>query len=56
MKCAFIEKHRAEFSVKAMCLVLWVASSDWYAWRLRHHQPGSRRQFRLICDAAVRRV
>lgn len=31
MKYVFIEKHRAEFSVKTMCRVLQVARSGWYA-------------------------
>jgi putative transposase len=30
MKYVFIEKHQAEFSIKAMCRVLRVASG-WYA-------------------------
>ncbi|AJI83294.1 transposase for insertion element IS3 [Yersinia enterocolitica] len=51
MKYVFIEKHRAEFSVKAMCRVLRVARSGWYAWRLRRHQITPRQQFRLVCDA-----
>lgn len=51
MKYVFIEKHRAEFSVKAMCRVLRVARSGWYAWRLRRHQIPPRQQFRLVCDA-----
>ncbi|HCI6877959.1 TPA: IS3 family transposase, partial [Klebsiella quasipneumoniae subsp. similipneumoniae] len=53
MKYVFIEKHQAEFSVKAMCRVLRVARSGWYAWLKRRHQPGPRQQFRLISDAAV---
>jgi putative transposase len=48
MKYVFIEKHRAEFSVEAMCRVLRVARSGWYSWRLRHYQPGPRQQFRGI--------
>lgn len=32
MKYVFIEKHRAEFNIKAMCRVLRVARSGWYAW------------------------
>lgn len=56
MKYVFVENHRAEFSIKAMCRVLRVARSRWYAWRLRHHQPGRRQQFRQVCDAAVRRA
>ncbi len=54
MKYVFIEKHRAEFSVKAMCRVLRVARSGWYAWLLRRHQISPRQQFRLTCDEAVR--
>ena len=53
MKYVFIEKHRAEFSVKAMCRVLRIARSGWYDWLKRRHQPSSRQQFRLICDEAV---
>ncbi len=30
MKYVFIEKHQAEFSIKAMCRVLRVARSGWY--------------------------
>jgi transposase InsO family protein len=54
MKYVFIKNHQAEFSIKAMCRVLRVARSGWYAWRSRHHQQGPRQQFRLICDTAVR--
>ncbi len=56
MKYVFIEKHRAEFSIKAMCRVLRVARSSWYAWRLRRHRISPRQQFRPICDKAVRRA
>ncbi|HBX07587.1 MAG TPA: IS3 family transposase [Leclercia adecarboxylata] len=56
MKYVFIEKHRAEFSVKAICRVLRVARSGWYAWRLRRQQITSRQQFRLVCDTAVRQA
>lgn len=48
MKYVFIENHRAEFSVKAMCRVLRVARSGWYAWRLRRQQITPRQQFRLV--------
>ncbi|MBD5595839.1 MULTISPECIES: IS3 family transposase [Enterobacteriaceae] len=54
MKYVFIENHRAEFSVKAMCRVLRVARSGWYAWRLSRQQITPRQQFRLVCDTAVR--
>lgn len=56
MKYVFIENHQAEFSIKAMCRVLRIARSGWYALRLRHHQQSPRQQFRLICDAAVRKA
>ncbi|MEL4205008.1 IS3 family transposase [Plesiomonas shigelloides] len=56
MKYVFIEKHQAEFSVKAMCRVLRVARSGWYAWRLRRCQINPRQQFRLVCDDAVRKA
>ncbi|WP_233972433.1 IS3 family transposase [Pectobacterium versatile] len=56
MKYVFIENHRAEFSVKAMCRVLRVARSGWYAWRLRRQQITPRQQFRLVCDTAVRKA
>ncbi|SUG27772.1 transposase [Salmonella enterica subsp. salamae] len=32
MKYVFIEKHQAEFSIKAMCRVLQVARSGWCIW------------------------
>lgn len=50
MKYGFIEKHQAEFSIKAMCRVLRFARSGWYAWRLRRHQLNRRQQFRITCD------
>lgn len=56
MKYVFIENHRAEFSLKAMCRVLQVARSVWYAWRLSRQQIIPRQQFRLVCDTAVRQV
>lgn len=42
MKYVFIEKYRSEFSIKAMCRVLRVDRSGWYAWRLRRHQLNHR--------------
>lgn len=53
MKYVFIEKHQAEFSIQAMCRVLRVARSGWYAWRNRCLRVNARQQFRLSCDAAV---
>ncbi len=54
MKYVFIEKHQAEFSIKAMCRVLQVARSGWYVWHQRRHQINWRQQFRLVCDNVVR--
>lgn len=56
MKYVFIEKHQAEFSIKAMCRVLQVARSGWYARRSRHNQISKRQQFRLVCDDAVQKA
>ncbi len=50
MKYVFIEKHQAEFRIKAMCRVLKVARSSWYAWRNRRVQLSPRKQFRQRCD------
>ncbi|WP_368678915.1 IS3 family transposase [Dickeya zeae] len=54
IKYVFIEKHQAEFSIKAMCRVLRVARSGWYAWCIRRSQTTPRQQFRLTCDETVR--
>jgi len=48
MRYVFIENHQAEFSIKAMCRVLRVARSGWYA--------TPRQQFRLVCDADVQKA
>ncbi|MFP1908969.1 IS3 family transposase [Lonsdalea quercina] len=56
MKYVFIEKYRAEFSIKAMCRVLRVARSGWYVWRKRRCQITPRQQFRHMCDEAVRKA
>ncbi|EEY7877977.1 TPA: IS3 family transposase [Escherichia coli] len=56
MKYVFIENHRAEFSIKAMCRVLRAARSGWYVWLRRRHQMSLRQQFRLTCDAAVHKA
>lgn len=56
MKYVFIKKHQAEFSIRAMCRVLRVARSGWYAWRIRRCQINSRQQFRFVCDDAVRKA
>lgn len=40
MKSVFIVEYRAGFSIKAICRVLRVARSGWYAWRKGRHQHG----------------
>lgn len=53
MKYVFIEKHQAEFSIKAMCRVLRVARSGWYTWCQRRTRISPRQQFRQHCDCVV---
>ncbi|WP_213845721.1 IS3-like element IS3 family transposase [Escherichia coli] len=48
-----IEKHQAEFSIKAMCRVLRVARSGWYTWCQRRTRISTRQQFRQHCDSVV---
>lgn len=50
MKYVFIEKHQAEFSIKAMCRVLRVARSGWHAWRRRRQglRAKASRRFRPV--------
>ncbi|EDW3204693.1 IS3 family transposase [Salmonella enterica] len=54
MKYVFIEKHQAEFNIKAMCRVLQIARSGWYVWHQRRHQINQHQRFRLVCDNVVR--
>ncbi len=49
MKYVFIEKHQAEFSIKAMCRVLRVARSGWYTWCQRCTRISKRQH----CDSVV---
>ena len=53
VKSVFIEKHQAEFSIKAMCRVLSVARSDWYAWLNRRLRLNPRKLFRQQCDTDI---
>ena len=53
LKYVFIEKHQAEFSIKAMCRVLRVARSGWYTWCQRRTRISTRQQFRQHCDSVV---
>lgn len=56
MKYVFIEKHQAEFSIKAMCRVLRVASSGWYTWCQRLIRISTHQQFRQHCDSSARKA
>ena len=56
MKYIFIEKYQVEFSIKAMCRVLCVARSCWYAWCLRRPQLSHRQQFQCVFNEAVCKV
>jgi putative transposase len=56
MKYVFIEKHQAEFSIKAMCRVLQVARSGWYVWHQRRYHINRRQPFRLVCDNVLRQA
>ena len=47
MKYAFIKDHRLEFSVRAMCRVLGVHFSGFYAWRKASLGPQAKRRRHL---------
>lgn len=53
MKYVFIEKHQAELSIKAMCRILRVARSGWYACVTRRAKLNPRQQFRQQSDEAI---
>ena len=48
MKYAWIAEHREEFEVVAMCAVLGVSSSGYYAWRKRTPGPRQKRRQELL--------
>lgn len=47
MKYAFMKAHRTEFSVRAMCRVLGVHASGFYAWLKNDLCSQAKRRFRL---------
>ena len=54
MRFEWIERHQQEFVLSALCAVLNVCRSGYYAWRKRpEHPPTPRRQRR---DELVRQV
>ena len=48
MKFAFIEDHQDEFPIEAMCRVLEVSRSGYYAWQQRAESPTAQRQAELL--------
>jgi transposase InsO family protein len=48
VKFAFIEDHQAEFPIEAMCRVLAVSRSGYYAWQQRPDSPAAIRQAALV--------
>jgi putative transposase len=48
VKFAFIEDHQEEFPVEAMCRVLAVSRSGYYAWQQRPESPQAKRQAELV--------
>ena len=53
MKYAFMDTHAGEFRITAMCRVLVVSRSGFYAWRKHRTGPGPRLQRRMALDAQV---
>lgn len=54
MKYAFVQAHEAQFSVAAMCRVLRVTRSGYYAWKQRGECPREAENRRL--DEAIQRL
>jgi putative transposase len=52
-KYAWIEAHRKEFSVAAMCRVLKVSGSGFYAWKDRKPSPKQQRREELVAKMRV---
>jgi len=53
VKYAFIEAHRTLFSIVALCRVLDVSRSGFYAWCRRLQAPSTRMQQRAVLDELV---
>ncbi len=56
MKYVFMEQHQGEFSVAAMCRVLTVSRSGYYAWLGRRGNPSPRQQLRERLDRVVKKA
>ena len=54
MKCAWIDEHRDSFPITAMCRVLQVSRSGFYAWRKRPQSRQSQRRESLL--AAIKAI
>ncbi|PJX01642.1 IS3 family transposase, partial [Escherichia coli] len=53
MEDVFIDKHQAEYSLKAGCRVLRAPRGGWCSWWQRRPRLGSRQQFRRHCGSVV---
>ena len=54
MKYVFVSRHQGIFSISAMCRVLQLSRSGYYAWCLRQANPSRRKQHQEQLDKTVR--
>jgi putative transposase len=54
MKYPFIEKHRKQYSVNRLCLMLGIMRSSYYAWKKR--KPSQREQNNQALIEHIRRI